>query len=395
MNNNIPLIKNQLALVLFFIGSAAVLLLLYQYITDAKKSPSPEREDRISISVKSLGISLNYSKDDFAIIDQAEIDNETQGLVLDSENLNVVFRQSNDLNIFYNDTPIRSDNVPQDFLSFERRDHSGFFGYKLQYINSELEKDSVKMIYRFHRGDNILEIVSTSNRIENMQILSNKMEELIANIKFDGARETQNVLTKHQALFSIGQSQREYFNSGDQRFESVEYQTDAIVTNNALAIDIPYDSHFVSVTNNYEEPIYGGPSLRFIGNNVSILVREEDPNFPYSFDKNLDVLRISNLMAITRFDHFGYVGQRRWNWFIQNEQKYSRIEYRINKNDKILVVDALIENTDPESADFIDIQSRIDALVNGMTMNNTSSQQYFMSFDELHIQIDSFSLNNN
>lgn len=385
--------KQKIVITLFVIVGGLLFLLLYQYFNNTQYNVFSKKEDTTPVLIKALGISFDYNPDDF-VVNESMVDN-TAALVMESDDLHILMKESDDLSTFFSDTPLRNDNVLDDFLSLERRDHSGFFGYKLRNIDGDLEKNQDYLIYRFYRGDKILEIVCRLKRTENPQVLEEKIDDFVTSIRFDAGGENPQVMVKQNALFSVGESQKEYLMNLGQVTESAKYSTDKIVANKTMGIEVLYDSQFVSMTNNQEVEIYGGPEIRFNGKNVSIVIREEDVNFPYFIDTENNILRMTNLMTITRFDRSGYAGQRRWNWLIQNEQKDSRIEYRIKRNDKILLVDVWIENADPESADFHSIQSHVDAFVSGMKLGDINNQEHFTFINELGVKVDSGVFNNN
>lgn len=385
--------KQKIVITLFVIVGGLLFLLLYQYFNNTQYNVFSKKEDTTPVSIEALGISFDYNPDDF-VVNESMVDN-TVVLVMESDDLHILMKESDDLSTFFSDTPLRNDNVLDDFLSLERRDHSGFFGYKLRNIDGDLEKKQDYLIYRFYRGDKILEIVCRLKRTENPQVLEEKIDDFVTSIHFDAGSENPQVMVKQNALFSVGESQKEYLMNLGQVTESAKYSTNNVVANKTMGIEVLYDSQFVSMTNNQEVEIYGGPEIRFNGKNVSIVIREEDVNFPYFIDTENNILRMTNLMTITRFDRSGYAGQRRWSWLIQNEQKDSRIEYRIKRNDKILLVDAWIENTDPESVDFYSMQSRVDDFVRSMEFTEVNDREDLTLINELGIKVDSGVFNNN
>lgn len=262
----------------------------------------------------------------------------------------------------------------QGFMLLERFDQQGLTGYKRWDMPTSRE-DSLRFLYRFHRGDSLLEITATSTAIDpesgDFETFETIADMLVRSIAFADATDVPNrVIPKtwsaeinpRSVVDTIPLSRMMYVNT-DSTMRSFGF---APVTNGELGVTLSYDPQTFRVTENSTDQTQGMPTIELRAKDLRVTITSTTPDQFTPLEKQIGPLPLERVMLIARNDRAGFSGYRRWDWIVQNERPSSMMTYHFHRGTDVLEIQGWIDVADPTSAEFLDAEMALDLLMQNL-----------------------------
>lgn len=163
------------------------------------------------------------------------------------------------------------------------------------------------------------------------------------------------------------------------------------VNNELLGISFKYDSEeFTSVNNDKEEGGFSIPSVNLNSQNIDIDIHQAE--FPLDQFFQITYMPgdspLANMMYISRYDHEGFAGYKRWDWLVQNQSHASMVTYRFLRGDNYLEIVGWVDEEDPNSDLFKQSAEEIEKVVSSIEFIGSEKSGTESVSQEIDIKID-------
>lgn len=375
-----------------FILVATVTFFYFRWNNESNEEIIKNTSDRTSVKVvKNTALGIEVSYDPEVIDATGNYDEETNDLYspfmgFSSANVNVNIQSYDHLETFFELANTYSATPLDGFMSLTRYDHSGYSGYKMWKWGIQTPEPQSHIIYRFHRGADILEvdgsIVATDPTSQAFKNSEKILDDLVENIVFinGSGKDITEVAQTIPSIIDLAIFSEHSPTSARiaDKIPSEKEKLTSTVNNEDLGISVNYDSEAFKLVSNVSDETWGGPSLMLESKDIRLM-------FGIGLKEHFDKIEVfpstvplSSMMAITRYDHSGYAGKRTWRWFIHNQQptRTSSIDYMFYRGSDVLNISANINEQDPRSDHFRELVDQADTMILNMVFIGEENQEY-------------------